>query len=110
MKDDGRNKHMKKNKVLVQERNRIDGHLHSILSDGENTVAEIIELAFKEGMRMISVTDHNLFAVTKRFEISAGGSCLEVIPGCSDKTHPRMSWISNFMSSIWIFFRFGGNK
>ena len=77
---------MKNNNVLIQGRNRMDAHLHSILSDGENTLAEIIELAFKEGMRMISVTDHNLFAITKRFEISADGSYLEVIPGCEFST------------------------
>ena len=71
---------MRNSAVSNQTKNRIDLHLHSSLSDGENTVAEIIELAHKEGMKIIALTDHNLFAITKR--IVTGDGDLEVIPGC----------------------------
>lgn len=73
---------MNTNKILRHERNRIDLHLHSTLSDGSNSVSEVIELAYKEGMKAIALTDHNIFAITKQLLVGTGESCMEVIPGC----------------------------
>ena len=39
----------------------IDFHLHTINSDGENTVEELIELAKEEKLKFIALTDHNKF-------------------------------------------------
>jgi hypothetical protein len=57
---------------------RVDLHLHSTCSDGENTYAEVISLAKQQGMRMIAITDHNCFSITERMKIGD----MDVIPGC----------------------------
>lgn len=68
------------------QRKRIDLHLHSNLSDGENTVDEIIELAHQECMRVVALSDHNLFAIKKKIQTGQGNDCLEIIPACEFST------------------------
>lgn len=62
--------------------NRIDLHLHSNLSDGENTVSELIDLAARQDLAVIALTDHNLFAITEKIQVDRGDTRLTVIPGC----------------------------
>ena len=66
---------------------RIDLHLHSTGSDGLNTVDEIVDLALQEeGLKVISLTDHNSFSLTKKYIVGTDGHFLEVIPGCEFST------------------------
>lgn len=41
---------------------RIDLHLHTTNSDGDNTPDEVIRLAAQEELRVIPLTDHNKFS------------------------------------------------
>ena len=68
-------------KQLLNE--RIDFHLHSLQSDGENSVKEIVDLALnREHLRAIALTDHNYFAVSSKYIVGTNGNFLEVLPGC----------------------------
>ena len=60
-----------------QVKSRIDFHMHTTNSDGENTPEEVIQLAKDAGLAVIAITDHNKFTYTEC--IHAGD--LDVIPG-----------------------------
>lgn len=67
---------------LENRRSKIDLHLHTRLSDGDNTVSEVIELAYNEGMRVIALSDHNKFAIKEKMKIERENGLMEVIPAC----------------------------
>lgn len=71
---------------MRKKKDRIDLHFHTTLSDGENSVEEVIELAIKEGMKLIAVTDHNKFAMKEPVLVGD----MEVIPGCEFSTTYRV--------------------
>ena len=54
---------MKKHTEYDLEEGRIDLHLHSRNSDGENTVSDVIRMAEEEGLKVIAITDHNKFSL-----------------------------------------------
>lgn len=54
----------------------IDLHIHSVNSDGDNTIEELIQLAHQEALRVIAITDHNMFSITEQLHIGN----LTVIP------------------------------
>lgn len=81
---------------------QIDLHLHSTLSDGLNTVAEVIELARQEGMRVIALSDHNLFAITEKIVIGCGENILEVIPACEFSTTYYSPFRENVSEEIHV--------
>ena len=65
----------------------IDLHLHSDQSDGQNSVKEIINLAFaQEHLRVIVLTDHNHFSLTNKYIVGSKGHFLDVLPGCEFST------------------------
>lgn len=48
-------------------KDQIDLHLHSKSSDGQNTVNEVIDLAFTQGkLKVAAITDHNYFSLTQK--------------------------------------------
>ena len=66
----------------------IDLHIHSINSDGTDTVDEIVEKALEMELEAISITDHeyltipeknNLIEIIKGIEVSAIGKMLKKI-------------------------------
>ena len=61
--------------------NTIDLHIHSTHSDGTLTPQKIVELALKEGMRVISVADHDTVTQVKEVAKAAEGADIEVISG-----------------------------
>lgn len=69
---------MKKHTEYDPEEGRIDLHLHSRNSDGEDTVSDVIRMAEKEGLKVIAITDHNKFSLA---QCSHTGD-LTVISGC----------------------------
>ncbi len=63
---------------MVKEKRYIDLHCHTTCSDGEQTVSEVIDAAYKQGMKAIALTDHNCFAIYEpRREKD-----MSIIPGC----------------------------
>lgn len=59
-----------------------DLHIHTIHSDGRNTVCEVIALARGRGLDFIALTDHNTISQNKEFiEIGSSYEDLLVIPG-----------------------------
>ena len=67
---------------------RVDFHLHTTNSDGENTPDEVIRLAAQEGLRVITLTDHNKFSFVKPVTVDVLRNedfehwNLTVLPGC----------------------------
>ena len=43
----------------------IDFHIHTSNSDGENTLDEVVGMAKKRGLKVIAITDHNRFTITR---------------------------------------------
>ncbi|MFC1512003.1 PHP domain-containing protein [Candidatus Latescibacterota bacterium] len=60
---------------------RIDLHLHTICSDGQETPEELVETALKADYTVISITDHDTVAGIPRALVAARNTGLEVIPG-----------------------------
>jgi len=56
---------------------RVDMHIHSTISDGSCTVAEIIDMAYDKQLDMIAITDHDTLAHLKHIPRN---SKVEVIP------------------------------
>lgn len=48
-----------------------DLHIHSLVSDGENTTPEILDAAARLGLRRISITDHDALGAYHHFNIDA---------------------------------------
>jgi hypothetical protein len=57
---------------------RIDLHLHSSNSDGDDTVQEVIQMAADEGLRVIAITDHNKVSISECMKVGD----MTAIPGC----------------------------
>lgn len=60
---------------------KCDLHIHSIFSDGEKTPEEIVTIAKKAKMDVISITDHNSVDGVERGLIAAKKEGIELIPG-----------------------------
>ena len=59
----------------------IDLHMHTNVSDGKLTPAELIDLSLEKGLKAIAITDHDSVAgITAAIE-HAKGKSIEVIPG-----------------------------
>lgn len=65
-----------------------DLHIHSIYSDGEDSPADIAELALKSGVSFMSVTDHDSIDGIKELETAGKKLGIEILSGvelsCSD--------------------------
>lgn len=63
---------------------RIDLHLHTTNSDGNNTPEEVLRLASCEGLKVIAFTDHNRFTFSEPFSYrnESSENRMHVIPGC----------------------------
>lgn len=78
---------------------RIDLHLHTTNSDGDNTPDEVIRLAAQEELRVISLTDHNKFSFAKPVTVDVA-QCetskqwkMTIIPGCEfSASYPVLAW------------------
>lgn len=78
---------------------RIDLHLHTTNSDGDNTPDEVIRLATREGFRVIALTDHNKFSLTEPMTVEVS-QCespehwdMTIIPGCEfSVSYPVPAW------------------
>lgn len=58
-----------------------DLHIHTTISDGLHTPAEIVGMALKIGLRVIAITDHDAIEGVAIARAAACGSPLQVIPG-----------------------------
>jgi 3',5'-nucleoside bisphosphate phosphatase len=56
-------------------------HMHSIFSDGEFSPAELIDIAQKSNVTLLSLTDHDTFDGITDFLKAADGTGIEVFPG-----------------------------
>lgn len=67
---------------------RIDFHLHTTNSDGENTPKEVFDRAAGEGLKIIALTDHNKFSLIEPLivdipqKIQYNTKPMLVLPGC----------------------------
>lgn len=68
---------------MSEKQGYIDLHLHTSMSDGAQTVDEVISEAQNAGLKAIAITDHNCFAIDSPCYVGN----LEVIPGCEFSTH-----------------------
>jgi len=63
-----------------------DLHCHSHFSDGTCSPAELIDLAQKQGLSALALTDHNTSKGLEEFTAAAVGSGVEAVPGCEFTT------------------------
>jgi predicted metal-dependent phosphoesterase TrpH len=59
----------------------IDLHLHTTASDGLCDPAALVDLAWRAGIRTMSVTDHDTVAALSEVESAAAGSGIAFVPG-----------------------------
>ena len=65
---------------------RIDLHIHTVFSDGLHTPTEIVEMARRKGLQVISICDHaSIGGIPEAIE-AAAGTRLQVIPGLEINT------------------------
>ena len=62
----------------------MDLHIHTLYSDGEKNVREILEESNKQGLKVISITDHNSYGAHFELERTNVRSIFDgmIIPGC----------------------------
>lgn len=60
---------------------RVDLHIHTTASDGQQSPIEIVQLALDRGLAAIAITDHDSVAAIAPAVGAARGSGLEIIPG-----------------------------
>jgi len=65
---------------------RADLHIHTIYSDGLHRPAEIVEMARKEGLQVIAISDHASVDGLPEAVEAAEGTPLQVIPGVEIST------------------------
>lgn len=53
---------------------RVDLHLHTTNSDGDNTPDEVLRLVARENMRVIALTDYNKYSRTFLLILMKGNS------------------------------------
>lgn len=70
---------------MSEKKRYIDLHLHTSMSDGAQTLDEVIRAAQDAGLEAIAITDHNCFAI---YSPRRAGN-LELIPGCEFSTSYR---------------------
>jgi predicted metal-dependent phosphoesterase TrpH len=64
-----------------------DLHLHSTISDGRLTPTQLVDLAYKNGVRIMSLTDHDIIdGLPEAFEAAAKHPGLTLIPGIEMST------------------------
>ena len=59
----------------------VDLHIHTTCSDGIRTPEQTVAEALQKGLKVISITDHDITTGVKRAEEAAKGSAIEIIPG-----------------------------
>jgi len=59
----------------------VDLHIHTSTSDGSYSPQEIVDLAHKQGLKAIAITDHDTIGGNKEAVTAGAQSGLEVIPG-----------------------------
>ncbi|MGC9031137.1 MAG: PHP domain-containing protein, partial [Desulfomonilaceae bacterium] len=68
----------------------IDLHVHTSMSDGTYSPAEVVEMARKKGLRAIAITDHDTVAGVEPARRAAADSGVEIVPGVEMSTEwPR---------------------
>ncbi len=78
--------------VMTEEVNKIDMHTHSCYSDGDLTPAELIDLAVKNNIKTLSITDHDSIDGIKSIE-KENHRNIEIFNGVeltALRTHGRM--------------------
>ena len=65
----------------AQSKRVIDLHLHTTASDGLSEPAALVDLAWRAGIRTMSVTDHDTVAALAEVEIAAAASGIAFVPG-----------------------------
>jgi predicted metal-dependent phosphoesterase TrpH len=66
---------------------RADLHLHSTISDGRLTPTEVVDLAYRRGVRVMSLTDHDIVdGLDEAFAAAARYPDLTLIPGIEMST------------------------
>lgn len=65
---------------------RVDLHLHTWVSDGDLSPAELVRLAIQAGLDVIAITDHDTAAGVAEAQMAAAATPLVVIPGIEIST------------------------
>jgi len=67
---------------------KVDLHVHTNVSDGKYTPAELVKMAAENGLGLLAITDHDtVAAVAPALEAARTFSGLKIIPGVELSTH-----------------------
>lgn len=77
-----------------------DLHSHSTFSDGTLTPTELVELAEKQGLSALALTDHNTAGGLKEFMEAGKNSSVITVPGCEFTTE----WHGKEIHIVGLFF------
>ena len=67
---------------------KIDLHVHSNASDGKYSPAQLVQLAARNGLTLLAITDHDTVGAVAAAQAEAQGFCaLKVIPGVEISSH-----------------------
>ena len=77
-----------------------DLHSHSTFSDGSMTPTQLIELAEKQGLSALALTDHNTAKGLPELVEAAENSSVEAVPGCEFSTE----WEKHELHIVGLFF------
>lgn len=80
---------------------RVDLHSHSVFSDGTLTPAELVNLAEKQGLSALALTDHNTSGGLREFMEAGENSSVITVPGCEFTTE----WEKKEIHIVGLFFR-----
>lgn len=80
---------------------RCDLHSHSNFSDGTCTPTELVELAEKQGISALALTDHNTSTGLKEFMEAGKNSSVITVPGCEFSTE----WNKKEIHIVGLFFQ-----
>ena len=78
-----------------------DLHCHSYFSDGTSSPAELVELASKQGISALALTDHNTSKGLKEFMDAGKNSDVITVAGCEFSTE----WNKKEIHIVGLFFQ-----
>ncbi len=90
---------------LPEDRGRYDLHLHSELSDGTQTVDEVMRGAVSACVKVISLCDHNTMDGVRLAQSLCHEYGIRVIPGCEFSTHMNLGeqeWIEVHIAGYFL--------
>ena len=89
----------------------VDLHLHTTFSDGVLNPKDLVNLCYKNGLKYISITDHDCIdGIQESIDVSKSIGKIDVIPGIELSTQNEMHILGYYVDyedfNFWSFIKF----